>query len=33
MRSDIVQGKAAWARLKKGSGNWDDWLLVGNALL
>ena len=33
MTSDIVQGKAAWARLKKGSKSWDDWKLVGAALL
>jgi hypothetical protein len=33
MTNDIVQGKAAWTRLKKGSGNWEDWKLVGAALL
>ena len=25
MTSEIVQGKAAWARLKQGSRSWDDW--------
>ena len=33
MTSDIVQSKAAWARLKKGSKSWDGWKLVGAALL
>jgi hypothetical protein len=26
MTSDIVAGKAAWARLKNGSKNWQDWV-------
>ena len=33
MMSDIVQGKATWARLRQGSKRWDDWVLVGHALL
>ena len=33
MTSDIMQGKAAWARLKQGSKSWSDWVLVGHALL
>ena len=33
MTSEIVQGKAAWARLKQGSRSWDDWVLVGHVLL
>src|ERR1700682_5186560 len=33
MMSDIAQGKAAWARLRQGSKSWDDWVLVGHALL
>jgi hypothetical protein len=33
MTSEIVQGKAAWARLKKGSKSWDDWKTVGTTLL
>ena len=33
MTSDIMQGKAAWARLKQGSKSWDDWKAVGAALL
>jgi hypothetical protein len=32
MTSEIVQGKAAWARLKQGSKSWSDWVLVGYAL-
>jgi hypothetical protein len=32
--SEIVkQGGAAWARLKKKGGNWEDWKTVGYALL
>jgi hypothetical protein len=33
MTSETVQGKAAWARLKKGSKSWDDWKTVGTTLL
>ena len=34
MTSEIVrQGRAAWERLKKGNGDWADWILVGAALL
>ena len=34
MTSDIVrEGKAAWGRLKQGSGTWEDWKAVGYALL
>src|SRR6476660_2581725 len=34
MTSEIVrQGRAAWGRLKKGNGDWTDWILVGAALL
>jgi hypothetical protein len=33
MTSEIVQGKAAWARLKRGSKSWSDWVQVGRALL
>jgi hypothetical protein len=33
MTSEIVQGKAAWARLKQGSKSWSDWIQVGRALL
>ena len=34
MTSDIVrEGKAAWGRLKQGSGTWEDWKAVGHALL
>ena len=34
MTSESVrQGRAAWGRLKQGSGNWSDWILVGAALL
>jgi len=34
MTSEIVrQGRAAWGRLKKGNGDWADWILVGAALL
>ena len=34
MTSDIVrEGKAAWSRLKQGSGTWEDWKAVGYALL
>ena len=29
----IRQGKAAWARLKQDSRSWDDWVLLGYALL
>ena len=29
----IRQGKAAWARLKQDSRSWNDWILVGYALL
>jgi hypothetical protein len=29
----IRQGKAAWARLKQDSRSWNDWVLVGYALL
>ena len=34
MASEVVgQGKAAWSRLKQGSGTWSDWVLVGHALI
>ena len=34
MASEAVrQGKAAWSRLKQGSGTWSDWVLVGHALI
>ena len=34
MASEVVrQGKAAWSRLKQGSGSWSDWVLVGHALI
>ena len=29
----IRQGKAAWARLKQDSRSWNDWIVVGYALL
>ena len=29
----IRQGRAAWARLKQDSRSWNDWILVGYALL
>ena len=29
MASEVVrQGKAAWGRLKQGSGTWSDWVLL-----
>ena len=34
MASEIVsQGRAAWGRLKQGSRSWEDWKIVGAALL
>ena len=33
MTSEIVQGKAAWARAEDGGRSWDDWVLVGHVLL
>ena len=34
METQIVQqGRAAWERLKKGRANYDDWVLVGHALI
>jgi hypothetical protein len=34
MASEVVQrGREAWDRLKCGSRSWDDWLLVGVALI
>ena len=34
MASEVVQrGREAWERLKCGSRSWDDWLLVGVALI
>ena len=33
MNEIVQQGRIAWARLKKNGGNWDDWKLVGHALL
>ena len=30
---DIMQGRIAWARLRNGSKSWQDWVLVGHALL
>ena len=34
MATQIVQqGRAAWERLKKGRANYDDWVLVGHALI
>ena len=29
----VQQGRAAWERLKKGRANYDDWVLVGHALI
>ena len=33
MNDVIGSGRAAWDRLKKGSGLWADWVFVGHALL
>ena len=33
MNDVIRHGRAAWDRLKKGSGLWADWVFVGHALL
>ena len=33
MNDVIRQGRAAWDRLKKGSGLWADWTMVGHALI
>jgi hypothetical protein len=29
----MIEGRAAWRRLKKENGNFDDWIAVGYALL
>ena len=30
---DVIRhGRAAWDRIKKGSGVWEDWVLIGHAL-
>ena len=33
MNDVFRHGRAAWERLKKGSGLWADWILVGHALI
>ena len=33
MNDVIRHGRAAWDRLKKGSGLWADWTMVGHALI